>query len=165
VEHSVVSLISNSMGYIESTSVCARVARWLEQRRTDLVILASQVRIPLLGVGAVLRMRLYKQSPRVAFGWHEKEPSLLKAMSAKHRSKEAGPRRVKFGSIKWAKFNWSFDKLFSAWKIGYIWWIMEMVNFFEFFTIVPEIPSPKHYEIQEFDQNYHISAIKFSNFT
>jgi hypothetical protein len=42
---------------------------------------------------------------------------------------------------------------------------MEMVNFFEFFAIVPEIPSPKHHEIQQFGQNYHISAIKFSNFT
>jgi hypothetical protein len=34
-----------------------------------------------------------------------------------------------------------------------------------FFAIVPEIPSPKHHEIQEFGQNYHISAMEFSNFT
>ena len=42
---------------------------------------------------------------------------------------------------------------------------MEMVKCFDFFAIVPEIPSPKHHEIQEFGQNYHISAMKFSNFT
>jgi hypothetical protein len=36
---------------------------------------------------------------------------------------------------------------------------MEMVIFFYFFAIVPEIPSPKHREIQEFCQNCHISAI------
>jgi hypothetical protein len=29
---------------------------------------------------------------------------------------------------------------------------------------VPEIPSPKHHEIQEFGQNCHISAMKFSNY-
>jgi hypothetical protein len=52
--------------------------------------------------------------------WHEKEPSLLKAMSAKYRSKGAGPRRVKIGPKEWAKLNLSFDKLFSAWKIGHI---------------------------------------------
>jgi hypothetical protein len=40
-----------------------------------------------------------------------------------------------------------------------------MVKFFEFFAIVPEIPSPKHHEIHEFGRNYHISAMKFSNFT
>jgi hypothetical protein len=33
------------------------------------------------------------------------------------------------------------------------------------FAIVPQIPSPKHRQIQEFCQNYHISAMKFSNFT
>jgi hypothetical protein len=38
-------------------------------------------------------------------------------------------------------------------------------NFFEFFAIVPEIPSPKHQEIQEFGKNYHISAMELSNFT
>jgi hypothetical protein len=74
--------------------------------------------------------------------------------------KEVGPQRVKIGPIKWAKLNWSFDKLFSAWKIWYIWWFMEMVKSFEFFVIVSEIPSPKHHEIQEFAKNYHISAIK-----
>jgi hypothetical protein len=42
---------------------------------------------------------------------------------------------------------------------------MEMVKILEFFAIVPEIPSPKHREIQEFGQNCHISAMKFSNFT
>jgi hypothetical protein len=42
---------------------------------------------------------------------------------------------------------------------------METVNFFEFFTIVPEIPSPKHHELQEFGKNCHISAMNFSNFT
>ena len=40
-----------------------------------------------------------------------------------------------------------------------------MVNFFEFFAIVPEIPSPKYHEIYEFGRKYHISAMKFSNFT
>jgi hypothetical protein len=30
---------------------------------------------------------------------------------------------------------------------------------------VPEIPSPKHHEIQAFGQNYHISTMKFSTFT
>jgi hypothetical protein len=34
--------------------------------------------------------------------------------------KGAGPRRVKFSTIKWAKLNLTFDKLFSAWKIGHI---------------------------------------------
>jgi hypothetical protein len=29
-----------------------------------------------------------------------------------------------------------------------------------FFAIVPEIPNPKHHEIQEFAKNYHISAMK-----
>jgi hypothetical protein len=47
--------------------------------------------------------------------------------------KEAGPRRLKIGPIKCAKLNWSFDKLFSAWKIGHIWWFMEMVNIFWIF--------------------------------
>jgi hypothetical protein len=37
-----------------------------------------------------------------------------------------------------------------------------MVNFFEFFATVPEIPSPKHHEIQEFAKNYHISAKKIN---
>jgi hypothetical protein len=36
---------------------------------------------------------------------------------------------------------------------------------FEYFAIVLEIPSPKHHEIQEFGQNYHISAMKFSKIT
>ena len=40
-----------------------------------------------------------------------------------------------------------------------------MVNFFEFFAVLLEIPSHKHRKIQEFGQNYHISAMKFSNFT
>jgi hypothetical protein len=39
---------------------------------------------------------------------------------------------------------------------------MKMVNNFEFFAIVPEIPSPKHHEIQEFAKNYHISAMKIN---
>jgi hypothetical protein len=36
--------------------------------------------------------------------------------------KEAGPRRVKIGQMKWAKLNGSFDKLhvFSTWKIWHI---------------------------------------------
>jgi hypothetical protein len=42
---------------------------------------------------------------------------------------------------------------------------MEMIKKFEFSAIVPEIPSPKHHEIPEFCQNYHISAMKFLNFT
>jgi hypothetical protein len=76
--------------------------------------------------------------------------------------KEVGPWRVKIGPTKWAKLKWSFDKLFSAWNIGHIWWFMKMVNFFEFFAFVPEIPSPKHHQIQEFANNYHISAIKIN---
>ena len=42
---------------------------------------------------------------------------------------------------------------------------MEMVKLFEFIAIVPKTPSPQHREIQEFGQNCHISAMKFSNFT
>jgi hypothetical protein len=42
---------------------------------------------------------------------------------------------------------------------------MEMVNCLEYFAIVPEILSPQHRQIQEFGQNFHISAMKFSNFT
>jgi hypothetical protein len=38
-------------------------------------------------------------------------------------------------------------------------------KFFKFFAIVPKIASPKHREIQEFGQNCHISAMKFSNLT
>jgi hypothetical protein len=53
--------------------------------------------------------------------------------------KGAGPRRVKIGPIKWSKLNLSFDKLFSAWKIGHIWWFIEMVKVFEFFAIVSKI--------------------------
>jgi hypothetical protein len=37
--------------------------------------------------------------------------------------------------------------------------------FFKFFAFVLEIRSPEYHKIQEFDQNYHISAMKFSNFT
>jgi hypothetical protein len=33
--------------------IAVRVAQWLERRRSDLVILASPVRIPLWDVGAV----------------------------------------------------------------------------------------------------------------
>jgi hypothetical protein len=36
---------------------------------------------------------------------------------------------------------------------------------FEFCANIPEIFSPKHHGFQAFGQNYHISAIKFSNFT
>jgi hypothetical protein len=36
-------------------------------------------------------------------------------------------------------------------------------TFFLIFAIVPEIPSPKGHEIQEFGQNYHISAIRINN--
>jgi hypothetical protein len=43
--------------------------------------------------------------------------------------------------------------------------VLKMVNFLEFFAIVPKIPSPKHHENQEFGQNYDISDMKFSNFT
>jgi hypothetical protein len=57
-------------------------------------------------------------------------------------SKEVGSRRIKIGLIKWAKLNWSFDKLFSAWTTGHIWWFMKMIIFFKFFAIVPEIPVP-----------------------
>jgi hypothetical protein len=37
--------------------------------------------------------------------------------------------------------------------------------FFLFFAIVLEISSPKHHEIQEFGQTYHISTMKFSKFS
>jgi hypothetical protein len=39
---------------------------------------------------------------------------------------------------------------------------MDMVNFSEFFAIVPDIPSPKYHEIQEFAENCHISAMKIN---
>jgi hypothetical protein len=48
--------------------------------------------------------------------------------------------------------------------MGHICWFIEMVKFFEFFAIVLQIPSPKYHEIHEFGRNYHISAMKFSNF-
>jgi hypothetical protein len=36
-------------------------------------------------------------------------------------------------------------------------------NFFlKFNAIVPEIPTPKHHKIHEFDQNYHFSAMKIN---
>jgi hypothetical protein len=35
-------------------------------------------------------------------------------------------------------------------------------DFFLFFAIVPEIPSPKHHEIQELAKNYRISAMKIN---
>jgi surface polysaccharide O-acyltransferase-like enzyme len=65
-----------------------------------------------------------------------------------YRTKGAGPRRVKIGPIKWAKLNWSFGKLFSAWKIWYIWWFMEMVIFFNLTplcsrSLVPNIMKSK----------------------
>ena len=34
--------------------------------------------------------------------------------------------------------------------------------FFLFYAIEQEIPSSKHHEIQEFGQNYHISAMKIN---
>jgi hypothetical protein len=40
--------------------------------------------------------------------------------------------------------------------------VYEDGKFFEFFAIVPEIPSPKHHEIQEFAKNYHISDMKIN---
>jgi hypothetical protein len=39
-----------------------------------------------------------------------------------------------------------------------------MVNLLEFSSIVPEIPGPKHHEIQEFAKNYHISAMKIKKY-
>jgi hypothetical protein len=66
------------------------VAQWLERRRKDLMIFASPVRIPLWDVGAGLSDETYKPMPRVAVGvGTQKNPLLLKAMSAKHRSKFA----------------------------------------------------------------------------
>jgi hypothetical protein len=41
-------------------------------------------------------------------------------------------------------------------------WFMGMIKVFEFFAIVPKIPSPKHHKIQEFGQNYDISAMKIN---
>jgi hypothetical protein len=42
---------------------------------------------------------------------------------------------------------------------------MEMVKFFEFFAIVPEIPGLKHHEIQEFGQNtMHIICYEILKF-
>jgi hypothetical protein len=38
-------------------------------------------------------------------------------------------------------------------------------DIFEFFAIVPEIPNPTIREIQDCDQHYHISAMKFLIFT
>jgi hypothetical protein len=40
-----------------------------------------------------------------------------------------------------------------------------VILFFIFFSLLPKIHSPKHWEIQEFGQNCHISAMNFSNFT
>jgi hypothetical protein len=41
--------------------------------------------------------------------------------------------------------------------------VYEGGNFFsQFFAIVPEIPSPKHREIQEFAKNCHISAMEIN---
>jgi hypothetical protein len=70
--------------------------------------------------------------------------------------KEVGPRRVKIGPKKWAKLK--FWQIIFCMKYRF----MKMVKFFEFFTIVPEIPSPKHHEIQDFAKNYHISAMKIN---
>jgi hypothetical protein len=41
-------------GALVSLMLVPRVAQWLEQRRKDLVILATSVRIPLRDVGASL---------------------------------------------------------------------------------------------------------------
>jgi hypothetical protein len=57
------------------------VAQWLERQREDLMIRTSRVQIPLWDVGP------YKRRSRVALLGQVKEPSRLKAMSAKHRSK------------------------------------------------------------------------------
>jgi predicted RNA-binding protein len=46
--------------------------------------------------------------------------SLLMMRKKVIHNKEVSPQRVKIGPIKWAKLNCSFDKLFSAWKIGHI---------------------------------------------
>jgi hypothetical protein len=40
--------------------------------------------------------------------------------------------------------------------------VYENGKIFELFAIVPEIPIPKHHEIQEFAKNYHISAMKIN---
>jgi hypothetical protein len=37
-----------------------------------------------------------------------------------------------------------------------------LVIFKKKITIVPDIPSPKHHEIQEFGKNYHISTMKIN---
>jgi hypothetical protein len=61
----------------------ARVAQWLKRRRKDLVILVSPVRIPQWDVGAGPSDET-EYTPRSVSQqmWHEKEPSLLQAMSA-----------------------------------------------------------------------------------
>jgi hypothetical protein len=68
--------------------IAARVAQWLERRRENLV--RPRFEFHCRTWVSVLRRRPYKPRFRVAVGvWHEKELSLLKAMSAKHRSKFA----------------------------------------------------------------------------
>jgi hypothetical protein len=70
------------------------VVQWLERRHKDLVILESLVRIPLWDISDgpsdenVFKLYL-NRGPVSQKVWHEKESSLLKAMSAKHRSKIA----------------------------------------------------------------------------
>jgi hypothetical protein len=73
----------------KQNNVATRVAQCFEQRRIDLVILAFPFRIQLGDVGAgpsdeTLTEVLCRRCV------HEKETSLLKAMSAKQRSK-CGP--------------------------------------------------------------------------
>jgi hypothetical protein len=66
------------------------VAQRLEWRRKDLMILTSPVRIPLWDVGTGPSDETVEtEVPCRSRCWLEKEPSLLKVMSVKHRSKFA----------------------------------------------------------------------------
>jgi hypothetical protein len=70
------------------------VAQLLELRRKDLMIFATRGLESCCGIwGWVLRMRPCKQSFKVA-ALSKKEPSLLKARSAKHTSKICSPVTV-----------------------------------------------------------------------
>jgi hypothetical protein len=76
-------------------NITARMAQLLERMRKDLVIFTSRIWIPLWDVGAGPSDETVEtEVPCRSRCWHEKEPSLLKAMSAKHKSKFAAQSLV-----------------------------------------------------------------------
>jgi hypothetical protein len=74
---------------IQIGNKAACMAQWFEQRRKDLVILASPFESQCGNMGAAgpSDETVYTEDPFRSRCWHKKESSLLKAMSAKHRSK------------------------------------------------------------------------------